>query len=240
MSRAKVDSRNSHATSPQSGRCEFYGYLTRIAVYIKITLLDRQDDITSLEARVGLVEDTIRLEPGQRTTLPGNDADYLGGPLTHLSTTELDFSPKPPAMGNGMCIHAGAPRIPDDKQFSPPKELGINSKSVVVGNNQLADAQRYLRQELKSSEAMPSTRRPVLQSALELITQLSQDAKPIDSAPLCLGGRTASMQGSHYPSIGLLYWMLRGTLLFFSFSIFLLLFSCPFFHPFLSFSFKKI
>lgn len=192
-------------------------------MYIKITLLNRQDDSTSLKARVDLAEDMIRLKTGQRTTLPGNGADYLGGPLTHLSRTELDSSPKSLAMGNGICIHAGAPRIPDDKEFSPPKKLGFNSKSVVVGNNQLADAQRYLKQELKSSEAIPSTRRPVLQSALELIAQLSQDAKPIDNARPCLGGRITPMQDNHYPSIELLYWMLRGTLilslpLFLSFS----------------------
>lgn len=165
----------------------------------------------------------IRLKTGQRTTLPGNSADYLGGPLTRLSRTELDFSPKSPE----------APLIPDDKEFTPQKELRTDSKSVVVRNNQLADAQRYLKQELKSSEGIPSTRRPVLQSALELISRLSQDARPIDNARLCLVGRTASMQGSHYPSIELLYWMLRGTLLSFPLSLLL-------FHSFLSFSFKKI
>lgn len=72
------------------------------------------------------------------------------------------------------------------------------------------EAQDFIRQELRSGKHMPADRLAVLNSAMSFVNHLSQAPKPAD-ASLAFNTRVLDvLEDISYPSIELLFWMLRG------------------------------
>lgn len=162
-------------------------------------------DVTRLETKITFVESAIRRSTMQHTTFAGNDADYLGGTLVKIESTDIDLSSASPMTDGGICSENRASLNLDDRV--------AGAKAVPIAydpSSPISDAECYIQQELESSPELQGTRRSVLRSALDLIKQLSRTENP---QPL-FACKRASLQNIHYPSIELLSWMLRGKLPF--------------------------
>ncbi|GME23991.1 Transcription factor [Neofusicoccum parvum] len=71
------------------------------------------------------------------------------------------------------------------------------------------EAQFYIQQELDATKDLSSTRRTVLKSAMEFISQLSERPKVTIGARTGFSCSGTALQDIHYPTIEFLYWMLR-------------------------------
>lgn len=74
----------------------------------------------------------------------------------------------------------------------------------------IMEAQDFIRQEISSGKHMPADRLAVLNSAMSFVNHLSRVQKPSDTS-FARGTRVLDvLEDITYPSIELLYWMLRG------------------------------
>jgi hypothetical protein len=72
------------------------------------------------------------------------------------------------------------------------------------------EAQDFIRQELRSGKHMPADRLAVLNSAMSFVNHLSRTHKSADTS-FAFNTRVLDvLEGIRYPSIELLFWMLRG------------------------------
>lgn len=166
-------------------------------------------DVTRLETKITFVESVIRRSTMQHATFPGNGADYLGGTLVKIERTDIGLPSASPMTDGGICSENRASLNLDDRV--------AGAKAVPIAydpSSPTSDAECYIQQELESSPELQGTRRSVLRSALDLITQLSQNPMSAENPQSLFACKGASLQNIHYPSIELLSWMLRGKLPF--------------------------
>jgi hypothetical protein len=90
---------------------------------------------------------------------------------------------------------------------SPPCSTGLPQSQPII------EAHDFIRREITSGKPMPADRLAVLNSAMSFVTHLSQNTKHED----VVGGRNSRvvniLEDIDFPSVELLYWMLRGTIL---------------------------
>ena len=76
----------------------------------------------------------------------------------------------------------------------------------------IAEAQDFIRREIKTGNHMPAERLAVLKEAMSFVNHLSQVNKPWGSSNPPTTRVLDVLEDISYPSIEVLYWMVRGRL----------------------------
>ncbi|KAH7068205.1 hypothetical protein BKA63DRAFT_494865 [Paraphoma chrysanthemicola] len=103
---------------------------------------------------------------------------------------------------------APAPKVSRRHELQASPSSSTPSPSMPQSPS-VSEAQDFIRQELKSVKNMPADRLAVLKSAMSFVNHLSQAAKPTESLFASSTRVLDVLEGISYPSIELLFWMLR-------------------------------
>lgn len=74
----------------------------------------------------------------------------------------------------------------------------------------ILEAQDFIRREIKTGKNMPADRLCVLKDAMSFVDHLSQVTKSWDTASVPNARVVDVLEDISYPSIEVLYWMVRG------------------------------